>query len=905
MSEPPERRNLQSFLRTMGEHGARGGFERDRSAVRPYRSIARTFSETLDLAGAAAARLRAEGVRPGDRVVLMLQDGPEWVASFAASLAVGAVAVPLEPSSLDAFVRSVARSADAKAILHDAAGRGRPSDVRAIDVSSLPRGVASDLEPIADPGSSDLAEIVFTSGTTGAPRGVMITHGNLLTALSGIERGILARRRLWRPLSPLTFVNLVPLSHLFGQVLGVLIPSILGARVVFASSRPPRALLHLARRERAWVMILVPRHLAGLRDLAATFVPPSGATLSKRWWVRAWRSRPLIREHGWRLRAFVVGGARLDPGIEGFFKDLGYFVIQGYGLTETAPIISVSNPFDPRVGLLGRPTSAQEVRIAEDGEILVRGGNVTPGYYQDPGATRAALEGGWLHTGDVGVIEPDGSLRFLGRKKDVIVTGEGQNVFPDEVEEALKRHPSIADCAVVAVAGARGEEVHAAIIPAPVASGAGMDAAAGVVTGVAAAVAEIAPAGDAAGRVTRAVAAAVAAANERLAAHQRVRGFTIWSDLDFPRTATGKVLRREVAAAVRARSAERAAQGHSGARGAGPAGAATAPQPEGPLARLRTLAGPEARLDQRLGAELGLSSIDVAELAAEIEERYQVEIDPARIHEDASLQDLIESARSSPPTEEPWPMPRWARSAPARLARSLLQDLVAFPLLRIFVRLEVSGREELERSLRPAPHAVGAGGRIPGPEGRPPGGPDPVLIAASHASHFDVPVLLASMPRSMRRRVAVAMQPEYFEPYLKRRGALLTRLHLGWHYKLTSLLLHTFPFPRSAAFRVALEYAGDMVGDGWSILVFPEGELSRDGAIHAFRPGVGVLARDLGLPVVPARIEGAFDVLPVGGRFPRDIRGRVRVAWGGRLEMADGEAPTAFAARVESAVRVL
>jgi long-chain acyl-CoA synthetase len=226
-------------------------------------------------------------------------------------------------------------------------------------------------------------------------------------------------------------------------------------------------------------------------------------------------------------------------------------------------------------------------------------------------------------------------------------------------------------------------------------------------------------------------------------------------------------------------------------------------------------------------------------------------------------------------------MPRWAAGLPARAARSLLQALVAFPLLRLFARLRVEGRGRLE------PIAA------------------PVLFAANHGSHLDVPVLLASMPRRLRRRVAVAMQPEYFEPYLRRRAGILTRLHMGWHYKLVSLLLHTFPFPRSAAFRVALEYAGSLVDEGWSILVFPEGELSRDGAIHAFRPGVGVLARRLALRVVPARIEGAFGILPRGGRFPRRLRGPVTVAWGEPMRIGKDEEPAAFAARVEAAVRAL
>jgi len=840
----PSRRNLQSFLGTMAAHGERGGFARAGTARRHEAS----WAGALVLAGAAAAALRANGIGAGDRVVLLLEDGPFWISGFAACLATGAVAVPLEPSSPRAFVRSVVERSGAKAMIvaggPGGSREGQPAPrVARIDLAALGPGDASGLMPLADPEPTDLAEIVFTSGTTAAPRGVMITHANILTALAGIERGILARKRLLRPFTPITILSLVPLSHLFGQALGFFIPAILGARVVFSPSGSPRALLRLARRERAWVIVMVPRHLAGLRDHFAHRAAALAGSPSGKWWRKAWRARSFLREHGWRLRALVVGGARLDPALERFFKDLGYLVVQGYGLTETAPIVAVSNPFDDRVGLLGKPTRAQEVRLAGDGEILVRGGNVTPGYFEDAEATRAVLEDGWLRTGDLGAMEPDGSLRFVGRKKEVIVTGEGQNVFPDEVEAALERESAIAGACVFSLPGPGGEEVRAAILASPSPRGVGPEE-----------------------PVDReeAVARAVASANERLAPHQRVKGWSLWSDLDFPRTATGKVLRRVVAAALRGSPEPRGDE-----------------EAAGPLESLRRMAGAEARSDQRLGAELGLSSIDVAELAASIEERYQVEIDPARIHDDVSLDQLLEEARSGADPRERWPMPRWAGRLPARLARRLLQSVVAFPLLRLFVRLEARGRDAL-RDLAP-----------------------PFLIAANHASHLDVPVLLAALPGRLRRRVAVAMQPGYFETYLTKKGPLPARIGRGGQYGLVTLLLNTFPFPRSAAFGVARDYAGEIADRGGAILVFPEGELSRDGAIHGFRPGVGVLARDLGLPVLPARIEGLFEVLPRGGRFPRGLRRPARVAWGTPLTIRSGEDPEAFAGRVEEAVTAL
>ncbi len=839
---PPSRRNLQSFLTTLS---TKGGARFARAGA--VRRIERTSGEVLARAGAASESLRREGVGAGDRVLLMMEDGPDWIAGFAACLAVGAVVVPLDRASPAAFVGAVSRRCGARALLCDALPAGL-FEGATIAFDELGDGDPSLLRPVADPDPDDLAQIVFTSGTTADPRGVRITHRNIISALAGIEVGILRRERILRPFSPLTLISLVPLGHLFGQALGLFIPVILGARVVYSPSRPARALLDLARREKAWVMIVVPRHLSALREHLSRMLREPRAPMSRRWWIRALRSLPAVREHGWRLRAFVVGGARLDPDLEGWFKSLGYLVIQGYGLTETAPIVSVSNPFDERTGLLGRPGRAMEVRIGEDGEILVRGANVTAGYYGDEAATRAVLDGGWLRTGDLGSLEPDGTLRFTGRKKEMIVTSEGQNVFPDEVEGVLRAEEGIADCAVFASPAARGEQVAVAVIP------------------------------DSSGDAGRsAVERGVAAANERLAPHQRVREWKMWPHPDFPRTPTGKVLRRLVAEQVRGAAAGPATRDGT-SEGGGTVGAIGGADP---LTLLRALARGDARADQRLGADLGLSSIDVAELAAAIEERYQVEVSPARIHEDVTLEDLVRGAREGSDDPAPWPMPRWAQSAPARMARSLLQALIVFPGLRIFANLRVEG----------AAHVGSARG--------------PVLLAANHGSHLDVPLLLAALPRRARRRVAVAMQPEYFEPWLRGTAKLATRIHLGWQYRMVSLLLHTFPFPRSAAFKVALEYAGGLVDDGWTILVFPEGVLSPDGEVHAFRSGVGVLARELRLEVIPARIRGAWQLLPHDRILPRRLRHPVSVTWGAPVVRGRGEDPASFSARVEKAVRAL
>ena len=337
---------------------------------------------------------------------------------------------------------------------------------------SLPTLTLEDLSDVLAPRSSlpypttqfdptDILEIVFTSGTTAEPKGVVISHGNVLANLAPLEAEIRKYLKYERFVHPVRFLNLLPLSHVFGQFLGMFLPPLLGGTVVFQETLKPSDVIRTIHRERVSVLVTVPRVLQSLkekieRDLSddhrleqfqTAFRASQGKHFLHRWWI----FRHIRRQFGWKFWAFISGGAALDRTTEEFWDRLGYAVIQGYGLTETTSLISVNHPFRLGKGSIGKVLNGREVKLAEDGEILVRGGGVAAGYWDGDALQPVGDEQGWYRTGDVGELDAAGNLYFKGRKKEVIVTPAGMNVYPGDLEAALRRQPGVKDALVVAL----------------------------------------------------------------------------------------------------------------------------------------------------------------------------------------------------------------------------------------------------------------------------------------------------------------------------------------------------------------------------------------------------------------------------------------------------------------------
>jgi len=483
-----------------------------------FRSSSFRYGEIVRLARAFAARLRGDGFQPGDKVVLYGENRPEWVIAFWGCLLAGAVVVPVDFRSTPEFVQRVCAITSSRLMLAGAeVQRSKLDDgIQVLEFTDLARAAASAAFEPAAVKAGTVAEIIFTSGATSDPKGVIITHANILANVIPVEREVLKHRRWAWPFFPLRFLNLLPLSHMFGQAMATFIPPMVRGEVVFMHGYNPAEIVRQIRSRRISVLVSVPMILDVLREHVLQRFPelrehpPTG---EGKWYQRWWKHRRVHDAFGWKFWAFVVGAAPLAPDVETFWSNLGFLVIQGYGLTETAPIVTLNHPFHASKGTVGKPIGGVEVKIAGDGEILVRGGNVTSGYYNAEAETAAAFDAeGWFHTGDMGHVDDLGRLSIVGRKKEMIVTPEGLNVFPEDVERVLHTIPGVRDAAVIGT-----DRVQAVMLLEP---GADMD--------------EI-----------------VHRANAQLADHQKIRSASLWPWPEFPRTeGTGKLKRHEIARGV-------------------------------------------------------------------------------------------------------------------------------------------------------------------------------------------------------------------------------------------------------------------------------------------------------------------------------------------------------------------
>ena len=813
-----------------------------------YRGWTQSYAEIASASRRFADRLHAAGIVAGDKLILWSENRPEWIAALWGCLLEGVVVVPIDYRASADFAVRVAAIVDAR--------------VMAIGDSVTAPATPRPIWRLGDPGpdtrrtnraapaiSGDtVAEIMFTSGATADPKGVVLTHRNILANVIPVEHEIQKYRGYLRPFAPIRFLNLLPLSHMFGQSLATFVPPMLPGVVVFTRSYSPQDIARQIRSRRVSVLVCVPKMLEVLREHVIRSVPEAAdasgpsAGANPHWSVRWWRYRRVHRMFGWKFWAIVVGAAPLDPELEAFWIRMGFLIVQGYGLTETAPIVTLNHPLQAARGAVGKPIAGVDVKIADDGEILVRGENVTSGYYNAPEETRRAFVDGWFHTGDVGELDPTGHLRIRGRKKEMIVTPEGLNVFPDDVERVLNGLPGVRDSAVIGapVQGTSGtsERVHAIVVAGPSAD---LD--------------EI-----------------VRRANALLADHQKIRAAVVWPGDELPRTeGTRKLKRREL---------KQWLLGH--------APATKAAEPRHVISVVQRFSGGRAVTPDTTIDELGLSSLERVELMMALEDEFEATVDEAGFAAATRVADLealvhpIEApgVPASTGSSEPFDFPSWSRSLPARIIRGASLPTWILPPLRLFVKLEVSGLEHL-RGLK-----------------------GPVIFAANHQSHLDTPIILQALPAYWRRRVAPAMLKEFFKAHFHpKEYPLKSRLTSSANYYLASLFFNAFPLPqREAGARQTLRYIGEVVESGYSILIFPEGKRTDAGEIIRFQPGVGMIGSRLAIPVVPVRIAGVEKILHHTWKFPK--RGAARVTFGAPMSLKGNEY-AALAGQVESAVREL
>jgi long-chain acyl-CoA synthetase len=873
--------------------------ERAYGQRRGYRMQWFTYGQVLEMACRFARELEARQIAKGDRVMLWGENGAEWVAAFFGCVLRGAVVVPMDNGASTDFAERVFRQVDTKLLVtsrpHAKEASDRfPSETPTLILEDLPQTLerhAAGAIPSVDIGREDILQIVFTSGTTTEPKGVVITHANVLANVAPLEKEMQRYRKYERFVHPLRFLNLLPLSHVFGQFLGMFLPPLLGGTVLFQEELKPSEIIRTIHCERVSVLVTVPRVLQSLkqkleRDLEdqgeanrfqKQFDSAEGKHFLRRWWI----FRKIRRQFGWKFLAFICGGAALDRETEEFWGRLGYAAIQGYGLTETTSLISVNHPFKLGKGSIGKVLPGRELKLAEDGEILVRGGGVASAYWDASGRHDLAGDQDWYRTGDVGALDAAGNLYFKGRKKEVIVTPAGLNIYPEDLEAALRQQPEIKDCVVVGIDRngndrngkdrngiERGENAEpcAVVILRP----------------------EIR---DTAGVLEQ----IVQRSNQSLADYQRMRMWFHWPQEDFPRTSTQKPRKNLI---------QEVAQTHFIQANSKSATVGSPGQTSESLAHLitRVVGRPISNLgaSANLDSDLGLSSLDRVELLGALEDRYQVDLGETRFAAARTVRDLEDMLRGDMAPGEgvqdevekdgvakkgtrraAYHYPRWTLRWPTTWLRFLAHYLLLRPAIVLLGWPRIEGRENLR--------AVNG----------------PLLVVCNHIADVDFAFVQTALPARFRNCLATATRGEALEtlrtPPLSR--GFFASIYDQTKWILGVSLLNLFPLPREAGFRQSFAYAGEAADRGYSILVFPEGRHTADGTINQFRAGIGLLANNLGVPVLPMRILGLFEVNQAGKRFAAPWKIRVRI--GHPMNFAPGTAPETIAAELHKTVELL
>jgi long-chain acyl-CoA synthetase len=863
------RANLATFLDDFRRHGNAPALV----AHRGNRRLVSTWAELAALADRFAAELVRRQIPMGERVVIWGRNGLEWMAAFFGCLQRGVIAVPLDPSGAADFAQRVIANTRPRMIvgdeqlLHDLPGDTPILTFEAF-AASLPQSPFTGLREPALTLDTPF-QILFTSGTTAEPKGIVHTHRNVLASLDPIEREMPKYLKYERIFHPIRFLHTLPLSHVFGQFMALWIPPLMAAEVHFETRLQAQRIIETIRRERISVVCSVPRVLDLLRShlLAADPGLPRAleSAAGEKVWTRWWRFRKIHRLFGYKFWAFVCGGASLPPELEGFWNTLGFALVQGYGMTETSALITLNHPFKPGRGTIGKVLPGRDVRFTEDGEILVRGDIVSGATWQQ-GALRAN-ESEWLATGDLAQRDDQGQLRFVGRRSQTIVTPSGLNVHPEDVEAALSAQPGVQACAVVPLLTASGTEPVAVMVV----RGSRDDAQ-----------------------------QAILAANCQLAEYQQIRQWRLWPELDLPRTSTGKVRRPKVTEWVNAQPSEN--------------GAASYADPLLALILSISHATPADASDaSRLSEDLGLDSLGRVQLQAELEQRLGLAVDDEALERVVSLGDLrrqlglggpaTDSAVPAPPAPPsaaapltappPRPAhlitdrreageedlyPRWPWSAPIRFLRNGFLELISQPLVGILA----GPRVERPAHLRPE---------------------RPALVIANHVTAYDVSLILYALPGPMRRRMAAAMAANMLRDW--RHGRNLAP-GLNWlgpiTYLLVTSLFNAFPLPRSAGFRRSFQHAGQALDRGFNVLVFPEGHRT-EGGLQPFRPGIGLLVRESGAPVIPVALAGLSELKSRGKGWFRS--GRLSARVGQPIEFGPGESPEQITDRLYETLKAM
>jgi len=826
---------------------------KDAFIIKPgFRTRTWTYRDLANIVPRIARYLSESGIRKGDRVITFGVNRPEYGLAMLGVLRIGAVLVPLDVNSTAEFVQKIAKLTRASAVVVSQQTRPRAEmlGLPLFDMEQLPdRARLKEQLPKADVAPEDLAEVVFTSGTTGDPKGSMLTHRNILT-------NSVAATKIF-PIGPQQrLLSFIPLSHMFEQMAGFWVLMLAGASVVYPTSRQP-SVVRRTFRERGVSMILITP--AAVRSLflaierraqqdgkAELFARLRRIARRLPMWLRRLLFFSVHSQFGGRFRYIVSGGAALDPALGEAWRELGVDVLQGYGLTETSPALTFNRLDRNRLGSVGVPLPGVEVKITDEGEVIAHGPNIFKGYWENEEATRAAIDNeGWFHTGDLGKFDADGFLWLHGRKKDMIALPDGLKVYPEDIENILAADPHLQELAtpqrpvLATVVGLErpGEtlQVHAVFL-------------------------------EPKDRAT--VDQIVRDANATLSSSQQIRGWTIWPDAEFPTTPTQKVKKREIV--------ERLLAIGRGEPATVAAAAATRElsDVERIVMQVANVPADRVHADAQLSQDIGLDSLGRVDLLGVIEEEIGTYIDDAAVPPDATVGDLERMVAAARDTKKETGIFGWPLHPLVRSFGILLQETLLYPLVHLFYHVKVTGLEKLS----------GLSG--------------PVLFTPNHCLHWDNGIIIMAIPLSWRWRLAVAAAAD--DVFGNKLNGMFS-----------AILANAFPLAREGAIRRSLELLGARLDRQFSILIYPEGKLTIGGPLQPFKSGAGLIAVEGASPVVPMKLKiNRVSILDhMDKKWSNDRangwRGDVEVVFGDPIYFPVGTSASDATAKLHAAVAAL
>lgn len=775
-----------------------------------YRTRTFTYAQIYELAYKTALFLKENGIQKNDKVIICAPNSPYWIILFWGCLLAGAVPVPLNIQTPSAQIQKIIDQTEAKILFKYLFFKNNLENIKEFNIEHLEDLIEKynpkDLVP-DKPSDEDLIQIMYTSGTTGNPKGVMLTNKNLCSNLSAVKKLINV------DLEKDTILSILPLSHIFEQTMGFLLPYSEGVTIVYAHSHS--AISDLLKQYNITKIAAVPEFLqifmarvegalegSKLRFVFKPLMKVSDKINNQK--ISRFLFKPILKKMG-NLDTIACGGAYLDPNLEKKWNRLGIRILQGYGLTETSPAVATNTFDDHEEGSVGKVLSNVQVKIGPDKEILIKGPNVFKGYYKEPEKTKEVFtEDGFFKSGDLGEFDKNGFLFIKGRKKYMILGPGGQNVYPEDIETELNKIPEVQDSCVVGIEKPNGAvEIHACLILKS----------------------------DKENDIKK----IIDEANKNLASYQQITGFSIWPEIDFPRTTTRKIKKNNVIEWINSRGNIEKQDDTQ--------------RKQKLILILSQITGVTANKinnKTKIVQDLHLDSLMRVELIIWIEQELNAFIAESDIKPETTVEDLNVTITSKKNQKIKTPkLKKWPRSFPAKILRSILQPIFIL-IAKIFVKLEVQGKENLNHL-----HL-------------------PVFFMPNHTSYLDGLVVEMAIPAKIRKKLSFAAARDVlYQKYW----------YISWLFE---LVFNSFAIQRGDEENIqsGLESIGQMLDKNYSVVLFPEGKMSKDGNLQEMKSGAGFLAVEMDVQVVPMLLIGARDIVPYDSTFPRKIRGKVIVKFG-------------------------